>query len=200
MPRARNVTSWRVGDSKLARRGMSGRHSNRVTRGHPTGGGHEDMADVLVGPVFADERAAWDAVVTASTVAAQGQLGLHDACLVVRADDGAVHMRETHDISTSKSGWYGGAWGLLGGAILGFPLAVAAAGAGFGVFAARRRDLGITDEFEREVAHRLNPGTSAAVVLVDEEHAAQIEGAARGRGAWTKTVTLAEAQTLAPPE
>src|SRR3954453_16371804 len=158
------------------------------------------MADVLVVAVFDDEPTAWDAVVTASTIAAQGQLGLHDACLVVRADEGAVHMRETHDITTTKSGWYGGAWGLLGGAVLGFPLAIAAAGAGFGVFAARRRDLGITDEFEREVAHRLNPGTSAAVVLVDEEHAAQIEGAARGRGAWTKTVTLAEGQTIAPPE
>ena len=158
------------------------------------------MADALVVAVFDDERTAWDAVVTASTIAAQGKLGLHDACLVVRAEDGAVHMRETHDISTSKSGWYGGAWGLLGGAILGFPIALAAAGAGFGLFAARRRDLGITDEFEHEVAHRLNPGTSAAVVLVDEEHAAEIEGAAQSRGAWTKTVTLAQAQTIAPPQ
>jgi len=157
------------------------------------------MADVLVVAVFDDERTAWDAVVTASTIAAQGQLGLHDACLVVRTADGTVHMRETHDISKTKAGWYGGAWGLLGGAILGFPIAVAAAGAGLGVFAARRRDLGVTDEFEREVAHRLNPGTSAAVVLVDDEHAAQIERAAQNRGAWTKTVTLADAQALAPP-
>jgi uncharacterized membrane protein len=94
------------------------------------------MADVLVVAVFDDEPTAWDAVVTASTIAAQGQLGLHDACLVVREPDGKVHLRETHDISTSKSGWYGGAWGLLGGAILGFPIAVAAAGAGFGIFAA----------------------------------------------------------------
>ena len=157
------------------------------------------MADVLVVAVFDDERTAWDAVVTASTIAAQGQLGLHDACLVVRTADGTVHMRETHDISKTKAGWYGGAWGLLGGAILGFPIAVAAAGAGLGVFAARRRDLGVTDEFEREVAHRLNPGTSAAVVLVDDEHAARIERAAQNRGAWTKTVTLADAQALAPP-
>ena len=157
------------------------------------------MADVLVVAVFDDERTAWDAVVTASTIAAQGQLGLHDACLVVRTADGTVHMRETHDISKTKAGWYGGAWGLLGGAILGFPIAVAAAGAGLGVLAARRRDLGVTDEFEREVAHRLNPGTSAAVVLVDDEHAAQIERAAQNRGAWTRTVTLADAQALAPP-
>jgi len=157
------------------------------------------MADVLVVAVFDDEPTAWDAVVAASTVAAQGQLGLHDACLVVRAADGTVHLRETHDISKTKAAWYGGAWGLLGGAVLGFPIAVAAAGVGLGMFAARRRDLGVTDEFEREVAHRLNPGTSAAVVLVDEEHAAQIEGAAHGRGAWTKTVTLKDAQALAPP-
>ena len=156
------------------------------------------MADVLVVAVFDDEKAAWDAVVTASTIAAQGKLGLHDACLVVRADDGTVHKRDTHDISTTKGGWYGGAWGLLGGAILGFPIAVAAAGAGVGAFMAKRRDLGISDEFEQEIAHRLNPGTSAAVVLVDEKHAPRIEAAARGRGAWTRAVTLADAQAIAP--
>jgi uncharacterized membrane protein len=156
------------------------------------------MADMLVVAVFDDEKTAWDAVVTASTIAAQGKLGLHDACLVVRDADGKVHLRETHDISTSKGGWYGGAWGLLGGAILGFPIAVAAAGAGIGAFMARRRDLGVTQEFEAEVAHRLNPGTSAAVVLVDEGHAGEIETAARGRGAWTRTVTLSDAQAIAP--
>ena len=154
------------------------------------------MADALVVAVFDDEQEAWDAVVTASTIAAQGQLGLHDACLVVRDDEGKVHRRETHDISTSKGGWYGGAWGLLGGAILGFPIAVAAAGAGIGAFMARRHDLGVSEEIEAEIAHRLNPGTSAAVVLVDERYAGQIADAARGRGAWTKTVTLADAQAI----
>src|SRR6478735_1126813 len=106
------------------------------------------MADVLVVAVFDDEKTPGDGVVTASTIAAQGKLGLHDACLVVRAPDGTVHKRETHDISTTKGGWYGGAWGLLGGAILGFPIAIAAAGAGIGVFMARRRDLGVSEEFE----------------------------------------------------
>jgi uncharacterized membrane protein len=158
------------------------------------------MADVLVVAVFDDEKAAWDAVVTASTIAAQGKLGLHDATLVVREPDGTVHKRETHDITTTKGGWYGGAWGLLGGAILGFPVAVAAAGAGVGAFMARRHDLGITDDFEHAVAERLTPGKSAAVVLVVEEHATQIEDAARGRGAWTKTVTLADAQATAPSQ
>jgi uncharacterized membrane protein len=158
------------------------------------------MADVLVVAVFNDEKTAWDAVVTASTIAAQGQVGLHDACLVVRADDGTVHKRETHDISTTKGGWYGGAWGLLGGAIIGFPLAIAAAGAGIGAYMARRRDLGITEEFEQSVADRLDPGKSAAVVLVDEAHATGIETAAQNRGAWTRTVTLVDAHATAPSQ
>jgi uncharacterized membrane protein len=156
------------------------------------------MADMLVVAVFEDERVAWDAVVSAAELAATGEAGLHDACLVVRAQDGTVHMRETRDISPSKAGWYGGAWGLVGGAILGFPLAIAAASAGLGVFVARRRDLGVTDEFERAVADRLEPGRSAAVVLVDAELTPRVEAAARKRGAWTKTVTLGDAQSVTP--
>src|SRR5512132_1875625 len=104
------------------------------------------MADALVVAVFDDEQAAWNAVVDAAHHAAEGRGGIHDACLVVRAPDGTVHKRDTSDISPSKAGWYGGAWGLLGGAILGFPLAVAAASAGIGVFVARRRDFGVTNE------------------------------------------------------
>src|SRR5256885_8967031 len=157
------------------------------------------MADVLVVAVFDDEKTAWDAVVTASTIAAQGELGLHDACLVVRTSDGTVRMRETHDISTSQGGWYGGAWGLLGGAVLGFPIAVAAAGAGIGAFMARRRDLGITAEFEQEVAHRLNPGTSAAAVPLHQQPPTQIEAPPPPKGAWTKTRTPPEPPGIPPP-
>lgn len=155
------------------------------------------MADVLVVAVFDDERTAWNAVVRAAELSAQGQTGMHDACLVVRATDGRIHKRETHDISPSKAGWYGGAWGLLGGAILGFPLTVAAASAGLGAFVARRRDFGVTDEFEQAVAEKLEPGKAAAVVLVEDELAPRVEAAAQERGAWTKTVTLADAQSTA---
>jgi uncharacterized membrane protein len=155
------------------------------------------MADVLVVAVFDDERTAWNAVVRAAELSAQGQTGLHDACLVVRRSDGKVHKRDTHDISPAKAGWYGGAWGLLGGAILGFPLAIAAASAGLGAFVARRRDFGITDEFERAVAEKLEPGRAAAVVLSDDQVAPRVEAAAKERGAWTRTVTLADVQATA---
>lgn len=158
------------------------------------------MADVLVVAVFDDERTAWNAVVRAAELSAQGQKGMHDACLVVRGPDGRVDRRETHDISPGKAGWYGGAWGLLGGAILGFPLAVAAASAGIGVFVSRRRDFGVSDEFEQAVAEQLEPGKAAAVVLVEDELAPRVEAAAKERGAWTRTVTLADVQSSATPK
>jgi uncharacterized membrane protein len=158
------------------------------------------MADVLVVAVFDDERTAWNAVVRAAEVSAQGETGLYDACLVVRGPDGKVHRRETHDISPAKAGWYGGAWGLLGGAILGFPLAIAAASAGLGLFVARRREFGVTEQFERAVAEKLEPGKAAAVVLADDQVAPRVEAAAKERGAWTRTVTLADVQSTAAPK
>jgi uncharacterized membrane protein len=150
------------------------------------------VENVLVVALFDDEQAAWDAVVSAAEISAQGSSGLHDSCLVVRRSDGTVHVRETNDITPAKAGWYGGAWGLFAGVVIGFPVVAAAAGAGLGVFAARRRDVGITDAFERQVAEKLEPGRAAAVALVDGKAVPEIEAAAQRRGAWTTTVALSD--------
>ena len=152
------------------------------------------MAEELVVGVFDEETEAWDAVIAATELAAQRQSGLLDACLVVRRADGSVHVRETSDVTPTQGGWYGAATGLLAGVVLAFPLAGAAVGAGLGVFAARRHDIGITNDFEQGVAERLEPGKAAAVVLVQAGIATEIESAARRRGAWTRRVTIEEAQ------
>ena len=146
-------------------------------------------AELVVG-VFDEEGDAWDAVVAAAEVAAQRRSGILDACLVVRRQDGTVHIRETRDISPSAAGWSGAASGLLGGVILGFPIAGAAVAAGLAVHAARRHDIGITDEFERSVSDDLRPGRAAAVALVNPAIASQVEEAARRRGARTQRLTL----------
>jgi uncharacterized membrane protein len=156
------------------------------------------VAEELVVSVFDDESEAWDAVISATEVAAGRQSGILDACLVVRRADGSVNIHETSDVTPTQGAWYGAATGLLAGVVLAFPLAGAAVGAGLGVFAARRHDVGITNDFEQAVADRLEPGKAAAVALVQAEIAPDIEGAARARGAWTKRVTLDEARKLPP--
>jgi uncharacterized membrane protein len=51
------------------------------------------VAEELVVGVFDDEGEAWDAVVSATEVAAQPKSGILDARLVVRRADGSVHVR-----------------------------------------------------------------------------------------------------------
>jgi uncharacterized membrane protein len=148
-------------------------------------------ADTLVVAVFDDADVAWDTVVEARVSAASGALELEDACLVARDPDGVVHLRESSDMSPRAAAGYGGVWGLVIGAFIGFPLAAAAGGAVAGAYALKRRDLGITDDFEQTVADRLQPGTAAAVALVERGEAAHhFESMAAGRGAWVRKVEL----------
>ena len=144
----------------------------------------------LVVAVFDEERTARDALVRAAELRAQGHAEIEDACLVTRHDDGSVHVRETGDISPWKASAYGSAWGLVGGALVGLPLAGAAAAAALAGAVARRRDVGIDDAFEREVAARLVPGTSAVVVHVRDDAAGAVVDAANALGAWTTTVDV----------
>jgi uncharacterized membrane protein len=146
-------------------------------------------ADVLVVAVFDDADAAWDAVVQARISAASGGADVEDACVVARDADGRVHIRESVELSTRAAAGYGGVWGLLVGAFLGFPLAVAAGGAVAGAYAVRR-DFGISASFERAVAERLQPGRAAAIALVEATAADEFERLAIGRGAWAAKVEV----------
>jgi uncharacterized membrane protein len=94
---------------------------------------------------------------------------LKSAAVIVRPSDGPVKIKETMDFD-AKQGAIGGAvaggvlgllrGGLLRGAILG------AAG---GALAGKVVDLGIEDNFLKEVGESLGPGSSAIVALVDFE-------------------------------
>jgi uncharacterized membrane protein len=144
----------------------------------------------LVVAVFEREAAARDALVRAAELRAKGHVEIEDACLVARHDDGSVHIRETADISPWKASAYGSAWGLVCGALVGFPLAGAAVSAALAGGVARHRDVGITDDFEREVAAQLAPGKSAVVIHARADEADAIARAAEGLGAWTTTVDV----------
>lgn len=145
---------------------------------------------MLVVAVFDDAAVAWNTVVDARVSAASGGCEIEDACVVARDRDGVVHLRETEDTSPRAAAGYGGVWGLVIGAFLGFPLAAAAGGAVAGAYAARRRDFGITDAFEQTVAERLQPGKAAAIALVERADAGQFEALAASRGAWIRKVEL----------
>ena len=57
-------------------------------------------------------------------------------------------------------------WGMLIGMIFLNPLAGAAIGAGAGTLSGKLRDLGISNDFMKELGETFKPGTSALFVLV----------------------------------
>ena len=92
-------------------------------------------------------------------------ISLHDAAVVsweVGKKKPATH--EMHD--TTASGALGGAfWGMLFGLIFFVPFLGAAIGAGLGALTGSMRDVGISDDFIRDVRDKVTPGTSALFVL-----------------------------------
>ncbi|GIW73563.1 MAG: membrane protein [Phycisphaerales bacterium] len=98
---------------------------------------------------------------------------LEDAAVVVRDTKGKVRIKQTRDLSavTATGGfWWGGLWGLLLGWLVLNPLLGWAAGAGLGTaigwLHGRSLDLGINDQFMKELGETLKPGSSAIFVLI----------------------------------
>jgi len=94
---------------------------------------------------------------------------LKSAALIVRESSGDVRIKETSDFDT-KQGAIGGALaggvlGLLGGGLLRGAILGAAGGAAAGKFV----DLGLEDDFLKDVGESLEPSSSAIVALVDFE-------------------------------
>jgi len=93
--------------------------------------------------------------------------------VLVKDEDGKTSIRETGDLDVRGGRLFGAVTGGLIG-LLGGPVGVvvgAAAGAGVGGLAAKRIDTGFSDEFLATFQERLQPGSSALIVLVERESA-----------------------------
>jgi len=90
---------------------------------------------------------------------------LEDAVVATKDKDGKVKLHQIH--STVKAGAIGGGfWGTLVGLIFLNPLLGLAVGAASGAAAGALSDVGINDEFMKDLADNLKPDSSALFVLV----------------------------------
>ena len=94
----------------------------------------------------------------------QHLISLEDAVVVERDRQGHVHLRQAVNLTTAGA-ISGGFWGSLIGLIVLNPLLGAAVGAGVGAASGALADMGINDEFMRELGHTL-PEDSAALCLL----------------------------------
>lgn len=90
-----------------------------------------------------------------------------DAVVVVRDAQGKVKLRQMYNL-TAAGAVSGGFWGTLIGFIFLNPLFGMAIGAGWGAIMGALRDVGIDDNFMKNLGQTLPPGGAALCVLVHQ--------------------------------
>ncbi len=95
----------------------------------------------------------------------EGILQIEDAAVVVKDEEGKVHVNNQVARGTWMSTGIGGALGLLLGSIF-FPIGGLVLGLAGGALVGRMMDLGVDGKFVKEVEAELKPNTSAIFVLV----------------------------------
>jgi uncharacterized membrane protein len=98
-------------------------------------------------------------------------IDLADAVVVVRDEKGKVKLRQLYNL-TAVGAASGGFWGALIGLIFLNPLFGFAVGAAAGAISGSLRDVGIDDNFMKELGQTIKPGSAALCVLVRQMNAA----------------------------
>ena len=106
-------------------------------------------------------------------------IDLEDAVVVIKKPDGKIKLNQAINLTTMGAA-KGTFWGLLIGAIFLSPFLGAAVGAASGALSGALSDIGIDDNFMKELGATLKPGTSALFILVksatDDKVAEHIQG------------------------
>lgn len=97
----------------------------------------------------------------------EGYVSLDDSAIVVRDEDGKVHVKNELDRGVKVGAVAGGFLGLFIGFIFA-PIGIMLIGAGLGGLVGKSLDLGVSKDFVKEVTDSLEPGTSAIFLVIRE--------------------------------
>ena len=118
---------------------------------------------IVVG--FNDPAAAFEMRAALAKMQVQYLIEMEDAVVVTRDAGGAVQLHQTLNLVAAAAA--GGAfWGSLIGLLFLNPLLGAAVGAGSGALSGKFADIGINDQFMKDLSATLTPGSAALFVLV----------------------------------
>jgi uncharacterized membrane protein len=127
----------------------------------------------LIAVGFKDEFTADAVILELQKLQQEHLIDLEDAAVVIRNKEGKVKIKQTQEL-TATGALSGGFWGLLFGFIFFNPLLGWAVGALAGAVSGALTDIGIDDNFIRDVGSTITPGTSAIFVLVRQATADKV--------------------------
>lgn len=122
------------------------------------------MSD-LFAIAYDDEFKAEEVRLTLAKLQVEHLIELDDAAVVVKNKEGKVILKQAVNLTTAGAA-SGGFWGLLIGTLFFVPLFGAAVGAATGAISGALTDIGVDDNFMKELGQNLQPGTSALFILV----------------------------------
>ncbi|MDE5832116.1 MAG: DUF1269 domain-containing protein [Desulfovibrio sp.] len=108
-------------------------------------------------------------------------LSLEDAVIAVKKPDGKVKLLQMYHLGMAGA-ISGALWGTLIGLLFMMPIFGLVVGAGTGAVAGALSDAGINDNFMKQLASTLSPGSSALFVLVDSEITDKVMDELKGTG------------------
>ena len=119
----------------------------------------------LVAIAYPDQATAEEVAGTLSRLQTEHLIAIDDAVVVTRSEDGKVKLHQTQKLAAA--GAAGGAlWGGLIGLIFFVPLLGMAVGAATGAATGALTDVGVDDQFMKDLGAKLTPGAAALIVLV----------------------------------
>jgi uncharacterized membrane protein len=124
------------------------------------------MSD-LIAIAYDDEFKAEEVRLTLAKLQKEHLIELEDAAVVVKNAQGKVKLKQAINL-TSAGAVSGGFWGLLIGTLFFMPIVGAAVGASAGALSGALSDIGIDDQFMRELGETLQPGSSALFILASK--------------------------------
>ena len=138
------------------------------------------MSDLLV-IEFPSEAKAEGVRETLLAMQKEYLIELGDAVVAVKEANGRVKLNQLFQ-PVAQGAASGALWGSLIGLLFMMPLAGAALGAASGALGGKLADLGINDEFMRQVARTLQSGNAALFLLIRKMTTDKVLAALRGVG------------------
>ncbi|MGD8589907.1 MAG: DUF1269 domain-containing protein [Chromatiales bacterium] len=122
------------------------------------------MSD-LIAMTFDDETTAFAMRAELAKMQSEYLIDMGDVVVVTKDDKGKVKLHQAQNL-TAIGALSGSFWGMLIGLIFFSPLLGAAVGAGAGAISGALTDVGIDDNFMKELASGFKPNSSALFVVV----------------------------------
>jgi uncharacterized membrane protein len=156
------------------------------------------MADlVVIG--FEDEHKAEEVRLALLRMQREYLIDLEDAVVAIKKENGKIKLNQAVNL-TAAGAVSGGFWGTLVGLLFMSPLLGAAVGAAAGAVSGSLSDIGIDDNFMKELSEQLQPGHSALFILVRKVTPDRVLQELRGMGGTVLRTSLSHEKQTALQE